>query len=134
MDSKNAVYLCHWNIPKEAIKKDNKIDKIELKMVRKNPFDFNYREVIYFFPWNFASKIKSIQFAIAYSESIGKLYMQFFEVGKILGKRYPANQAIATTSNEKYEYNNNKYYYKFNVLEERNINMWNLYYILLHRI
>ncbi|MBU5481551.1 hypothetical protein [Blautia sp. MSJ-19] len=131
--SGNGVYLCHWNIPKEAVKSGNKIDKIELLMSTKESFDFSSKEVIYFFPWNFGAKIKKLEFAISFPEKLEKIYVQLFEVGKIKGKKYPMHQSISTTSNENYspDETTDKKIYTFRGLE--NINMQNLYYFLLHK-
>lgn len=57
-NSENDIYLCHWDIPKRVIKNGKKVDKIELTMEQKSSFDFNNKEVIYFYPWNFGRKIE----------------------------------------------------------------------------
>lgn len=134
VNSKNDIFMCHWNIPDELIKKGNKVDKIELTMEQKNSFDFNNKEVIYFFPWNFAKKIDKLKFEITYPMSLGKISMQLFEVGKIKGKRFPFHHSIDTTMDENYSTDEKKKTFTYNFgLKKENINMSNLYYILLHR-
>lgn len=126
-DSQNDIYLCHWDIPKEAVKKDNRIDKIELKMLQENSFNFVNKEVIYLFPWNYAAKIENINFKISFSCDIKNISMQLFEVGKIPGKSFPYHRSLETIP-----YTEGKTEYSFNILKEE-LNMDNLYYILIHQ-
>lgn len=70
VDSENDIILCHWDIPDDTIKDGKKIEKIELYMEQKKSFDFNNKEVIFFYPWNFAKKIDKIKFKIVYPKSL----------------------------------------------------------------
>ncbi len=131
--SRNRVYLYHWDIPSKLIKRKNKIDKIELSMNQYNGFDFERKEVIYFFPWNFAKKINSVQFNFAYPISLGEISIQLFEAGKIKGEKYPNYTSLTTISEEKrVDTEKQMKIYEF-MLERENINMDNLYYILIHK-
>lgn len=134
-DSENGIFLCHWNIPERTIKDGKKIDNIELTMEQKNSFDFNNKEVIYLFPWNFARKIGKIKFKITYPKPLGDISMQLFEVGDVKGHKFPYNHSLEGTTKENFfeDKDGNTSTYEFS-LEEKNINVENLYYILLHKI
>ena len=101
-------------------------------MEQKSSFAFDNTEVIYFFPWNFANKINKVTFRIVYPNTLGKISMQLFEAGKIKGHKFPHHHSLETTVNQNYNEENNTYVYEFYIKEE-NLNMDNLYYILLHK-
>ena len=133
VDSKNDIFLCHWDIPVDTIKDYKKIEKIELIMEQKESFNFNDKEVIFFYPWNFAKKINKIKFKIVYPKYLDKINMQLFEVGKVKGKKYPFKRSLDTSAIERFsEEDKDTLIYEFNLQKE--IIMENLYYILLHKI
>ena len=134
-DSENDIILCHWDIPNYAIKDGKKVDKIELTMEQKSSFDFNNKELIYFYPWNFARKIEKLKFKIIYPMSLGEISMQLFEAGKVKGKRFPCHHSLEATSKEKFskDIDNNTITYEF-CLEKENLKVENLYYIILHKM
>ena len=134
IDSGNEVFLYHWDIEPALIKQGNKIDCIELSMAQKESFDFEGRrkEAIYFFPWNFAKKIKKINFEFIYPASLGDIVVQFFSAGKIEQNRYPFHKSINTKDRESGRKANNKIIYQFN-LNKDEINIDNLYFFLLHK-
>lgn len=134
IDSGNEVFLYHWDIEPALIKQGNKIDCIELSMDQKESFDFEGRrkEVIYFFPWNFAKKIKKIKFEFIYPASLGDIVVQFFSAGKIEQNRYPFHKSINTKDRESGQKENNKIIYQF-TLNKDEINIDNLYFFLLHK-
>lgn len=132
-NSENDIALYHWDIPNAVIKDGKIIEKIELYMEQKESFNFNKKEVIFFYPWNFAKKINKINFKIIYPKSLNKIYMQLFEAGKVKGKNYPFNHSLDTSPIERfYEGENDTLIYEYKLQKE--IVMENLYYILLHKI
>ena len=134
-NSGNGVFLYHWDIPKNSIKNDGKIDKIALTMDQVNSFDFSKKEVIYFWPWNFAKKINKIKFRISYPASLGKFSMQLLEVGDFLGEKYPFTHSVGTTSIEKFSGNSTGEIFTDEfLLDKKDIHIDNLYYFLLHKM
>lgn len=133
IDSENDIFLCHWDIPDYAIKKGNKVDEIELIMEQKNSFDFNNKETIYFFPWNFARKIGQIKFIITYPMSLGELSMQLFEVGKVRREKFPSHHSLDTTAKEKFLKNEDNCTFTYEFYLDKDINVENMYYILLQK-
>lgn len=134
-DSENDIFLYHWDIPEDIIKDGKKIDKIEISMKQKAAFDFSRKEVIYFFPNNFAKKIDNVQFEIIYPMTLNKIAMQIWEAGKIKNNKFPSCHSIDTSSEAKLikDNDNQTFSYKF-TLKKQNINMENLYYILMQQI
>lgn len=132
IDSENGVYLCYWNIPNDAVKRGNKIDSIKLTMEQKESFCFKNKEIIYLFPRNFAYKIEKIDLKITYPQSLNKIEMQLYEIGNVKGEEFPFNHLLDSVSNERYIKNTDgSYSYTFH-LEKENINIDNLYYIILY--
>lgn len=132
--SGNDIFLYHWDIPNYMIKNKNKVDEIRINMEQKNSFDFNNKEVIYMFPWNFARKIEKINLKITYPIVLGEISMQLFEVGKVKGEKFPFHKSLDTSAKERFykNKNNNTITYEFCI--NKDINVENLYYILLHKI
>lgn len=133
IDSGNDIFLCCWNIPSGTIKNGNRIDSIELNMEQKNKFDFDSQEAIYLFPCNFGKKINKLTFQIIYPISLGKISIQLFEAGKIKGKKFPDRNPITSLPDQEYVINEVENTVTCSLDLNRDINMNNLYYILLHK-
>ena len=131
--SGNDIFLYHWDIPNYMIKNKNKVDEIRISMEQKNSFDFNNKEVIYLFPWNFARKIEKINLKITHPIILGEISMQLFEVGKVKGKKFPFHQSLDTSAKEKFYKNEDNDTITYEFCLEKDINVENLYYILLHK-
>lgn len=131
--SGNDIFLYHWDIPNYMIKNKNKVDEIIISMEQKNSFDFNNKEVIYLFPWNFARKIEKIILKITHPIILGEISMQLFEVGKVKEKKFPFHQSLDTSAKEKFYKNEDNDTITYEFCLEKDINVENLYYILLHK-
>lgn len=132
INSENGIFLYHWNIPDNFIKKDNTVEKIELKMEQKNSFDLNQKEAIYLFPWNIAAKIEKIELIITYPAFLGEISMQLFELGKIKREKFPYHSSLNSSPLEKDKSKDGTTIsYKFDI---KDVNVENLYYILLQKI
>ncbi len=133
IDSENDIFLYHWDIPDYTIKNENKVDEIRISMKQKNSFDFNNKEVIYLFPWNFAKKVENINFKITYPITLGEISMQLFEVGKYKEEKFPFHHSIDTSAKERFYRNEDDNTITYEFCLKKDINIENLYYILLHK-